>query len=395
MIQKITLTLLIGLNCCYWGFSQTFTAGETYWDSTGFVEYRAGNLPIIISAPHGGDWAPDSIPDRDCSGCSYLMDSHTRIITYGLYEGIHQITGCFPNMVMNRLHRRKFDANRDIEDAADGNPLIEQAWKGYHAFIDSAKARITEEYGRGLFLDIHGHAHTIQRTELGYLLSSQELDDPEPNINSSSYVEASSIRTLVSDNIQGLTHVELLRGESSFGALMENKGFPSVPSTSDPFPDNGEPYFSGGYNTVRHGSRDNNGFIDAIQIELNQDVRFDQVTRAILIDSLAQIIVNYIDLHYHDSFIDNYCHSLSTVLQLESQDFDFSIFPNPASNYFTVAHNQNELDIKLYNSLGQIVASGNTSQNRIDVKFLPNGIYIVLLKSSNKILGAIRLLKHE
>ena len=221
------------------------------------------------------------------------------------------------------------------------------------------------------------------------------MEDSEANINSSSFVEDSSIRTLVSDNIQGLTHVELLRGESSFGTLMENKGFPAVPSTSDPFPDNGEPYFSGGYNTGRHGSRDNNGFIDAIQIELNQNVRFDQVTRAILIDSLAQIIIDYVDLHYHDSFIDNYCNSLSTGLQLESQDFHFSIFPNPASHYFTVVHNQNELDIELFNSLGRKVASGNTSQNRIDVKYLQNGFYIVLLKSNNKVLGATKLLKHE
>ena len=106
MIQKITFTLLIGLSW-YFGFSQTFTPGETYWDSTGFVEYRSGNLPIIISVPHGGNWTPDSIPDRNCSGCSYLMDSYTLAITYGLYEEIHQITGCYPDLVLNRLHRKK------------------------------------------------------------------------------------------------------------------------------------------------------------------------------------------------------------------------------------------------------------------------------------------------
>ena len=71
-----------------------------------------------------------------------------------------------------------------------------------------------------------------------------------------------------------LTHSDLLKGTQSFGTLLENKNFPSVPSLNDPYPNVGEPYFVGGYNTQRHGSQGNDGTIDAIQIELAQEVSF-------------------------------------------------------------------------------------------------------------------------
>ncbi|MFK7932341.1 MAG: hypothetical protein AB8G22_02455, partial [Saprospiraceae bacterium] len=101
--------------------AQPFIAGNTYYDSTGFVEYRAGNLPIILSAPHGGDLRPDTIPDRDCSGCSYVQDRYTKPITEGVYDAFVAATGCYPHAIINLLHRVKFDANRDVDTAADGN----------------------------------------------------------------------------------------------------------------------------------------------------------------------------------------------------------------------------------------------------------------------------------
>ncbi|MEM6378511.1 MAG: T9SS type A sorting domain-containing protein, partial [Bacteroidota bacterium] len=90
---------------------------------------------------------------------------------------------------------------------------------------------------------------------------------------------------------------------------------------------------------------------------------------------------------------ENYCNGLVTGLQSEFQEFDFSLYPNPASHYFTILHNQKELDIELYNSLGQKVASGNTTQNTFDIQKLANGLYIVLLKTNNRIIGSTRLMK--
>ena len=272
--------------------------GPIQFDSTGFVEYLPGNFPVILSAPHGGYVSPDSIPDRNCEGCVYLRDSYTQEIARDLYEAFYEESGYYPYLVINLLHRRKFDANRPLDTAADGNPIVIKAWNNYHAFIDSAKMQAVRAFDRALFLDLHGHAHTIQRIELGYLLSSSELRLPDEVLNSEAMIQESSIRSLVEDNLEGSSHSVLLRGERSFGSLLFRKNFPAVPSLEDPFPLDGESYFSGGYNTARHGSRDDRGPVDAIQIECNRDIRFDEEVRPEFIDSISNVILEYVDIHY-------------------------------------------------------------------------------------------------
>lgn len=307
-------------------FSQTYTPGVSSFDETGYVEYIPGNLPVIISAAHGGYLTPSEIPDRDCFGCSYLRDSYTQELARTIIDDFFETTGCYPHVVINLLHRRKFDANRDIGEAADGNPTVEQAWQAYHDFLDDAKAQIIEEDGRGLFLDLHGHAHDIQRVELGYLLTKSELQLTDETLNSNNYIEESSLRTLVGDNLQSLGHAELIRGTHSLGTLLENKGVRAVPSAPDPFPNDNESYFSGGYNTNRHGSK-NGGNIDGIQIECHQDIRFDDDLRAMFADSLTKSIHQYIDFHYQENYIGNYCQEVLAV-----QDIDFRL------NYNKVQH---------------------------------------------------------
>src|SRR5262245_57440187 len=41
------------------------TAGQSYFGRNSYVEYIAGNAPVIFSAAHGGDLKPAGIPDRD------------------------------------------------------------------------------------------------------------------------------------------------------------------------------------------------------------------------------------------------------------------------------------------------------------------------------------------
>ena len=42
----------------------SYTPGTTYWGRSNYTEYIAGNLPLIISAPHGGDTNPAELPNR-------------------------------------------------------------------------------------------------------------------------------------------------------------------------------------------------------------------------------------------------------------------------------------------------------------------------------------------
>ncbi len=387
MNPALIIILIIFSTSCW----AQLVPGETYYDGTGFVEYRAGNLPIILSAPHGGDWQPDSIPDRDCVGCVFQIDAFTRVITWDLVDKIEELTGCFPHMVMNRLHRVKFDANRDIEDAADGNALVEEAWRGYHEFIDLSKDEVTSSYGRGLFLDLHGHAHTIQRIELGYLLSREALQMTDDEINA--FQNESSISTLASNNINRLSLAGLLRGEESFGSLLHSKGLPSVPSMEDPFPLDNEAYFTGGFNTVRHGSKEMNGTIDAIQIEMNQDIRFDEDNRRMLVDSLAQSILDYLALHYFEEFSPAFC-DLNTRLSSDLPTTPIELYPNPAHNYISLSGLDSKSQILIYDMLGQLIINVPAQNNSvISIENLISGQYFVKALSQGDIVFIGRFVK--
>ncbi|MFY0607087.1 MAG: T9SS type A sorting domain-containing protein [Cyclobacteriaceae bacterium] len=373
--------------------AQTFVPGSTYYDETGYVEYRAGNLPIIISAPHGGDLEPDSIPDRTCENCNTIKDTYTQEISEGMYQAINSETGCYPHLIINLLHRVKFDANRDIDDAADGNTHVEQAWNAYHQFIDSAKHSVTQEYGRGLFLDMHAHGHEIQRIELGYLLSSSDLRLDDVTLNKAEFIAESAINTLAKDNISKLTHAQLLRGAQSFGSLLHDKGFPSVPSTTDPFPQVEDKYFDGGYNTERHSSFENNGPIDGIQVELNKDIRFDDAVRKMLIDSMSKTTLEYYDLHYNSSFLGNYCGLLIDLSANDNSIRQVNIFPNPAQDYFGIDESLQADQVEIYNHLGQLLLMEKYSGQAIKIDELKTGNYIVLLKREGEIVGTAKLIK--
>src|SRR5262245_52259457 len=46
-----------------------YVAGQSYLGTNAYVEYLAGNAPVILTAPHGGSLAPSSIPDRTDARC--------------------------------------------------------------------------------------------------------------------------------------------------------------------------------------------------------------------------------------------------------------------------------------------------------------------------------------
>jgi hypothetical protein len=87
--------------------AQNYTSGTTNFGANQYTEFRVGNLPIIITAPHGGRLEPTSIPDRNCATCTTVMDANTMELAYQIDTALRQEFGCFPNIVVNRLHRIK------------------------------------------------------------------------------------------------------------------------------------------------------------------------------------------------------------------------------------------------------------------------------------------------
>lgn len=333
-MKKRVLTFFLFPFLFFDAIGQAYTPGQSYFGTNGYVEYLAGNLPIILTAPHGGLLSPVSIPDRDCAGCSTTNDFNTQELARAFAESLHERTGCWPHVVFNKLHRRKFDANRDVLEAADGNPDAEAAWGEFHAFVETAKNQVLPVFGKGLYIDLHGHAHTIQRLELGYLLTKSELALPDLALDGQAYIDQSSIRRLAGDNASGLSHSELLRGSQGLGSLLAGRGYPATPSLPDPFPDADEDYFNGGYNTARHSSYPG-GSIDGLQLECNRQGVRDSIHNVLrFADSLSASLIEYLNLHYFGDASKSLCWANTDSLEPSLAD-NFEVFPNPyCVNFF-------------------------------------------------------------
>lgn len=272
---------------------------DVSYGTDSLVEYHIGILPIVLSVPHGGGLQSESIPDRSCGSPVLVRDANTIEMGLALQAEFHRQTGCYPHLVLSRLHRSKLDPNRELEEAACRNPTAELAWREYHAFIDSAQSTAALAHDdRLLLFDIHGHGHEIQRIELGYLLSAAELRRDEDFLNMPSTVAMSSIRALVEDNLNGASHSDLLRGEEALGTLLGAAGYASVPSRQDPAPDEGEPYFSGGYTTAVHSSVQSTNSAVGVQVELYRvGLRDTEANRARFAIAFVAAVLDYYSSH--------------------------------------------------------------------------------------------------
>jgi hypothetical protein len=272
--------------------SAMYIAGQSYWGRNQYIEYIAGNLPIIISAPHGGSLQPDEIPDRTYGSTG--KDTYSLEYTLEVAGYITQLTGGYPHVIINHLHRIKLDANRGIGEAAQGNPYAEQAWHEFHGFIEDAKASVYARYGRGHYFDFHTNGHDEdQWIEFGYLLTAYDLDRSDAELNGTYYKDKSSIKSLA--YATGVDFPQLVRGGTSLGGLLQSRGYKCVPSPAYPDPDGGG-FYSGGYNTLYHGSR-LSGTIDGTQVETYWALAKDSERDAYSL-ALARTIVDFVDNYY-------------------------------------------------------------------------------------------------
>ena len=328
------------------GVSQFDTSGNEY------IEYIPGNMPIIISAPHGGvkqsgqtiggTFYPDNdsaLPDRSCG--TNERDDNTDILIREIQQSVFEQTGCYPYIIINNLHRSKLDPNREQNEATCGDADALFYWNTFHSFIDAASTDVMSKWGKGLYIDLHGQSHSIPRIEAGYNISASDLNNTTANhLNG---VSNSTITSLVSNNLGNLTQEELVRGPNSLGGLFRDtggafynaqgyagcgvtSGYRTLPSDFDggsqacddtrPY---SNPYFDGDfYNNRRHGSGPTasdglggGGTIDGIMTEVNRRVRdlgtyngnvYDTRPQTLVpfADDYATVIKNYIDLHYND-----------------------------------------------------------------------------------------------
>lgn len=308
----LTLVCLLWLATVSCGAGQAdYRPSHCYFGRSNYVEYLAGDMPVVFSVPHGGEVSPAEIPNRNCAelsaDCATISDANTEELALAVSEVFRSYFGHSPHIVICRLKRTKLDCNREIEEAAAGNPHAQQAWREYHGFIDSASSAVVARTGRGLYIDLHGQSHPLKRVELGYLLTAEQLTNTDAVLNQPAYAAKSSLRMLASQ--VPISFSELLRGSNSFGGLLSSRGYPCLPDPITRSPWGGASskatagdlalYFGGGYSTRRHSTVGQGGPIDGLQLEANlEGVRDTATNRAHFALALAQTLDCFFATHY-------------------------------------------------------------------------------------------------
>ncbi len=259
------------------------------------IEIRGGTLPIILTVPHGGTLKPENILARRYGVTA--MDGNTAEMSEMIIEELQALYGGKPHAIFCRLHRSKVDCNREITEAAQGEPTAEAAWHRFHDGAQKACDAVMKKHGLGLLLDIHGQRHLDPRVELGYLIKGDLLKQSDAELNAdAALIATTSIREL--DQRSPQSFAALLRGPQSLGNLLAERGIRSLPCPTKPHPGFMAAYFSGAYDITAHGSRDG-GTVSAIQVECpSLGVRDKPANQQRFAKALAESLGVFFDVHF-------------------------------------------------------------------------------------------------
>ena len=361
----------------------TFTPGKSYFGRNNYIEYIAGNSPYIFSAPHDGELTPAEIPDRT-GDITTGHDSNTQDLVRKIGQAVFAREGRYPHIIICHLDRIKVDLDRDLAEAAQGNPFAIQAWKEWHSFIDTSAQQVQKSFGRGFYIDIHGYSsHPIQRLEIGYLLTGTDLMLSDATLDNPTYGNRSSIRTMIP--FSKLTFSQLLRGHQSLGSLLENRGYPSVPSEKQPNPGSSG-YFNGGYNTQRHGSA-SGGPISGVQIECNMiGVRDSESARKNFSEAIAEVVKNYTSQNLFVTAVFDQSNVPLQPALLQNYPNPF----NPTTSFEFQVSSFKFVTLRIFDVLGREVATlvndvrpAGTHTIRWDASSLPSGVYFYQLRAGS------------
>lgn len=233
------------------GFYFLLSAKENVETSTlkkPLITVGKGDLPIILSAPHGGKLPVPGVEPRKGEGIRLFRnkaDQWTDDLTSKIADEIEKNTGKRPYVVIANFHCKFIDANRPPLLAYESD-AAKPIYDSYHDALAKARREVTARWGSGLIIDVHGQA--------------SQLD---------TIIRGTKNGKTVSHLIKKFDRNSLIGKPSLFGQLAES-GFtvnPPVNST-----DKEPSSYNGGHIVQKYGSMDG-GNIDAIQLELGRNLR--------------------------------------------------------------------------------------------------------------------------
>jgi N-formylglutamate amidohydrolase len=242
--------VLLGLLLCSWLPSHSAAAPPAAKPAIdrSLITVQRGDLPIILSSPHGGRLAIPGVEERTNQGATRFVtvrDENTAELTETALAEVQRRTGRKPYVVIARFERKYLDVNREAQDAYESE-ISRAYYEAYHQSLADFCREVQKKWRGGLLLDIHG-----QKSHPDNLLRGTN---------------------------NGRTDV-LLRQRLGTGAvvgphsilgMMDHAGYHVLPKlgSNDPEIKN----YTGGETVKAHGSHVADG-IDAIQLEFGSTFR--------------------------------------------------------------------------------------------------------------------------
>jgi len=238
-----------------------------------YIDFKEGNIPLILSVPHGGILECDSIPQR-INGVLGI-DKGTIKLSKNLIEQIgrnfeeEQLGAKTPFYIISMVRRSKIDLNRSEKEAYNQNSFLAgEIYKFYHDKIRECIHNNLHTFGRSLLLDIHGF----------------EKDNRPPGFRDVEVILGTcNLGSLFYDQIPKRDWEKNIRGKIIQKFLQLD--IPIAPG----HPRRREYVLTGGYITTQYGaSRISKS--QTIQIELSDRIRlYNEDLKELVIKTLADI----------------------------------------------------------------------------------------------------------
>ncbi len=229
------------------------------------VRVQRGAIPILLTAPHGGEDPIPGVPERTTG--VLLRDTGTREIAEGLARALEEKLGAKPYLVAALFHRKYADANRKEAEAFE-NAGAKPAYTAYHAAIRESVDEIRKKWPVGaILLDLHGQAADKETVHRG----------TQNRLTVKALLARQGEKALVGPR-------SVLGGLAAAGVTV----FPAADEKENP-------RFNGGFTVQTYGSQHEDG-VDALQLELGSELR--GASREKTVKALAQALAAF-----HDEYL--------------------------------------------------------------------------------------------
>ena len=141
------------------------TAALTSLNPDDYITIESGMLPVVISAPHGGEMVIPGVAIR--SSGTTVMDWNTYPIAIAIQSKLYAKTGKRAYLVAAKASRKYVDFNRSA-DLAYESSLVKPIYDRYYGALNSAvTAAKLQAPAAALLIDVHGQSSKSSVTYRG------------------------------------------------------------------------------------------------------------------------------------------------------------------------------------------------------------------------------------